>query len=148
MKKSIFLFLTLLFCLICGTTQVQAKELQNEEVKLVNEICKQINLIRSSKGLRMLAVEDDLTDAAMVRAEESSKHWSHERPDGRQWYTVNPEVMMGENLAYTTKIEEIVEMWISSPSHKQNILDTDFRTTGIGIYTKGDTIYVAQEFGF
>ncbi len=147
MKKLFFLFVVF-FCLICGSTQVQAKELDHGDVKFVNEICKQINLIRSSKGLKMLAVEDDLTDAAMIRAEEASQKWSHQRPDGSDWNTVNEKICMGENLAYAEDAEDIVKMWMDSPSHKANILAADFQTTGIGVYVSGDTIYVAQEFGY
>lgn len=148
MKKIVLstLMCALFSCLFF--VRVQAKELEQKDVKLVNEICRQINEIRRQNGKKLLSVDDRLTEAAMTRAEEASIRWSHTRPNDKQWYTVDREVMGGENLAFNTDIEEIVSEWMDSPAHKDNILYDDFTTTGIGVYFAGDTIYVAQEFEY
>jgi uncharacterized protein YkwD len=55
---------------------------------------------------------------------------------------------VGENLASGTRplsAAGIVQMWIASPPHRQNLLDRGFRRIGIGI-AGGDTRLVTADF--
>lgn len=107
-----------------------------------------MNDIRKENGLKPLSWNDDLGSAAKTRAEEATVLWSHTRPDGRAWYTVNEALCYGENLAngYTTA-ENAVNAWMASPEHKANILRSDFESANIQIVknTNG-TWYWAEEF--
>ncbi len=136
--------------IIIGDAAVPLADLPNEEISLAQRIINETNKIRKEHGLNELSVSKRLTDAAMIRAEELPIRWSHTRPNDEEWYTVDSSVMYGENLAHGYKNEkEVMDAWINSPTHKDNILFTDFQT--IGIYTYIDdngTIWIAQEFGY
>ena len=42
--------------------------------------------------------------------------------------------------------KELVDQWMSSSGHRENILDSDYRRIGVGIATSGSTIYATQNF--
>ena len=107
------------------------------------------NAQRSSAGLGSLSWSDGLESCAMVRAQEAVTTWSHTRPNGSDWWTVNSNLMYGENLAkgYSTA-DEAVNAWMNSQSHRENILYSGFKTCGIAIYETGGSWYWAEEFGY
>ena len=112
------------------------------------DILTKVNGIRAANGLKPLRYDTNLDAPALVRATEASTLFSHTRPDGTEWYTVNPNLMYGENLAegYHTA-DEVVNAWMASPEHKANILKPDFTTMGIGIANKNGKNYWALIFG-
>lgn len=103
---------------------------------------------RSAKGLGGFVSNGALADAAKVRAQEIVSTFSHTRPDGSQFWTVNSDVQWGENLAklYNSG-DTVVSAWMASPTHAANILAADYASMGIGIYQNGSDWYWAQEFG-
>lgn len=107
------------------------------------------NAQRAASGLGKLSWNDGLEQAAMVRAQEIVTTWSHTRPNGSDWWTVNSNLMYGENLAkgYSTA-DAAVAAWMASPTHKANIMDGGFKTCGIAIFETGGTWYWAEEFGY
>ena len=109
-----------------------------------------VNQKRTAAGLGALAKSEALTNAARVRASEIEGTFSHSRPNGSAWYTVDSSVMFGENLAklYYTG-ESVVDAWMASPTHAANIMDGNFKTVGIAIYQASNgNWYWAQEFGY
>ena len=112
------------------------------------EVIAKVNQIRVANGLNSLRYDASLEGAADVRANESTVRFSHTRPDGSDWYTVNPDLMYGENLAdgYTTA-DAVVNAWMASPAHKANILKSDFTTVAVSTTVKDGKTYWAQEFG-
>ena len=108
-----------------------------------------INAERANAGLPALMRTSELAAAATVRAKEQEQLFSHTRPNGSDWWTVDSRVCYGENLAknYTTA-ETVVAAWMASPTHKEVMLN-DYKTCGIGVYvaTNGNT-YIAAEFGY
>ena len=112
------------------------------------EVISKVNQIRVANGLNSLRYDASLEGAADVRANESTVRFSHTRPDGSDWYTVNPDLMYGENLAdgYTTA-DAVVNAWMASPEHNANILKPDFTTVAVSSVVKNGKTYWAQEFG-
>ena len=123
-------------------TSVEKKKLSQDALSLCNEM-------RRKEGLPALSWSDSLANCAVVRAEESSLLWSHTRPDGSDWWTVNSSIMFGENLGkgYDTS-SQIVDAWMNSQSHKENVMDPELKTCGIAIYEQNGVYYWAQEFGY
>lgn len=115
-----------------------------------HKILQLVNEARTENGLPELTWSKDLAMAASIRAEESSELWSHTRPDGSDWWTVNSEIMYGENLAKGYILAEMAFIgWMNSPTHKANILDKNFKTLGVYIYQDANGVwYWAQEFGY
>lgn len=109
-----------------------------------------VNQQRAAAGLAALTWNNDLAAAALVRAQEIVGTFSHTRPNGSAWYTVNSNVMYGENLAKNySSATDVVNAWMASPTHKANVMDSGFKTIGISIYKADDGHwYWAQEFGY
>ena len=112
------------------------------------EVIAKVNDIRVANGLNTLRYDASLEASADVRADELTARFSHTRPDGSDWYTVNPDLMYGENLAdgYNTA-DAVVNAWMASPEHKANILKSDFTTVAVSTAVKNGKTYWAQEFG-
>lgn len=112
------------------------------------EVIAKVNDIRVANGLNALRYDASLEATATVRANELNVRFSHTRPDGSDWYTVNPDLMYGENLAdgYNTA-DAVVNAWMASPEHKANILKPDFTTVAVSSAVKNGKTYWAQEFG-
>lgn len=108
-----------------------------------------VNQQRAAAGLGALVWDSDLELAAAVRAGEIVQVFSHTRPDGTDWWTVNEAIMHGENLAYGyNSAQEVVTAWMNSPTHAANILYPSFTKCAIAIYKNGSTYYFAQEFRY
>lgn len=107
------------------------------------------NQQRTAAGLSVLKWDSSLAQCAAVRATEATESWSHTRPNGSEWYTVNSQVQYGENLAKNYNSgENVVTGWMASPTHRANLLSSDFKTIGIAVYNYGGKWYWAQEFGY
>ncbi len=109
-----------------------------------------VNANRLNAGLSELTWDFNLEDAAAVRAVECSQKFSHTRPNGNPWYTVNSKVQGGENLAYGyNTADKATVAWMNSPTHKYNIMLPAFKRLGIAVYVGSDgKMYWAQEFGY
>ena len=107
------------------------------------------NAKRVEAGLNALTWNAGLEQASAVRAVEASQSFSHTRPDGSDWWTVNSNLMYGENLAkgYNTG-DSVVSAWMASPTHKANIMDVEFVSGAIAIHVVNGQWYWAQEFGY
>ena len=134
----------------------EAEEDDNEYDETALEILELVNEYRADKGLSPLKMNADLYDAAQIRAEELSDSYSHIRPDDSDWYTVLEEVdfvysFAGENIAYTegtlSTPEKVMELWMDSTAHRENILNTSGSLIGISVYKSGNRTYWVQLFG-
>ena len=101
------------------------------------EVLSQINAERERNGLSAYVLSEDFCEYADIRAKEQEKLFSHQRPDGTDWYTVSPSVNR-ENIAHVeTKEQEsnLLLAWMLSDSHRENVLSDTSTKIGIGIYT-------------
>lgn len=117
------------------------------------EALKAYNLVneqREAAGLDSLSWDSNLESTSAVRSQECSVSFSHTRPNGKAWYTVNSKIQGGENLAFGfDDADSATVAWMNSPTHRENILYPDFEKVAISIYTTDDgTCYWAQEFGY
>lgn len=115
----------------------------SEESKIGIEIFNEINEYRKEMNLPEFIWNTDLEVCATIRAQEAKELWSHTRPNGLAWYTVNECLMYGENLAKGYfEASEVVEAWKASPTHNENLINPDFKY--IAISKIGN--YYAAEF--
>lgn len=119
------------------------------------EILAEINARRTESGLAALTMDTRLAAISSVRAYECSIDFSHTRPDGRDCFTALDDYgyrwqhAVGENLlcgSAEMSASGMVEAWMNSEGHRENILCEDFTAAGIGVYVTGGTIYVANFF--
>lgn len=82
-----------------------------------------------------------LDQAAQAKANDMAtrNYWSHDTPDGNPpWTFVTSQnysyQKLGENLAAGFDNEQsAIDGWMSSPSHKENLLDASFGQVGFGV---------------
>jgi uncharacterized protein YkwD len=117
-------------------------------------ILAEINARRAAEGLSELKLDKKLCALAAIRAYEITISFSHTRPNGKDCFSVLREYnyrtsVAGENLLYCgagNSAAAIVDKWMNSTSHKNNILSTSFSKAGIGVYYANGRIYVANYF--
>ncbi len=109
-----------------------------------------VNQTRAANGLGDLSWSTGLEQCSAVRAQECTQAFSHTRPDGTAWYTVNSDLMYGENLAYNyNTAQKVVDAWMASPGHRANIMNGSYTTIGMAVYpAENGKWYWAQEFGY
>lgn len=112
----------------------------HQELELINEV-------RQSRGLAAITLNARLTEAAMLRAAELAVYYSHTRPDNTDCFTVSGGIR-GENIAINYRdAEEVVDGWMNSDGHRDNILSVNNRSVGIGCFIDGDGVtYWVQLF--
>lgn len=119
----------------------------SEEI-LAREVFAAVNLQRKEHGLRDLLWDEELAKLALDHSQDMAEHdyLTHERSPG---YSELP-IDCGENCIQMTgysslDAHEILEVWMESAGHRQNILG-NYRTTGIGIVRSGDIWWGTQIF--
>lgn len=97
-----------------------------------------VNRARLAAGVRPLMLNPYLCSRSDIRAGELATIFSHTRPDGTQFYTVLDRrkfhyMTAGENAAAgASSPQEVMDVWMNSPGHRQNILNPAFRYLGVG----------------
>lgn len=117
------------------------------------------NKEREKKGLSQVLENEALNKAARLKAENmfAENYWAHFAPSGKTpWDFILGAgyrfTFAGENLAknfYTS--EEVVNAWMNSSTHRDNLLNTNYKDIGIavveGVLNGQQTTLVVQEFG-
>lgn len=116
------------------------------------------NLIRQNLNLAALTESALLNQAAYNKAEDMlvNQYFAHAGPDNRTLGGWLKQIkynfaVAGENLAMGfTSPEDVVNGWVRSQTHYQNMIDPDFTEIGVGmtsgLFEKVETILVAQYF--
>jgi len=118
-----------------------------------NEVFRLTNIERGKAGLTLFSSGATLTKVAAVRADETIRNFSHDRPDGRSCFTAFTEggvnySMAGENIAMGQRTpEDAVRDWMNSPGHRAAILEEGYGRLGVGVAMDGSgRLYWAQAF--
>ncbi|NWF27331.1 CAP domain-containing protein [Streptomyces sp. PKU-EA00015] len=119
----------------------------------VARVVELVNSERSKAGCSPVTLNAKLSKAAQDHSEDMAAHqnMSHTGSDGSDagdritragysWSTY------GENVAYGYETpESVMAGWMSSPGHRENILNCAFKEIGVGLAQPGD--YWTQDFG-
>ncbi|HEX7301253.1 MAG TPA: CAP domain-containing protein [Solirubrobacteraceae bacterium] len=122
---------------------------------LAAQVLDLVNAHRAHLGLQPLAVSPTLTAAATWKARNMAAfgYMSHDdpapvarSPEERLAACGYARASWGENIAtgYQTA-QDVVNGWLASPGHRENIERPEYRATGIGV--AGWQAYWAQSFG-
>ena len=112
----------------------------SEQTSYVMQVVELVNVERAKEGLAALTFDEQMGNAALVRAKETEQSFSHTRPDGRSFSTALTDAGVtyrsaGENIAYGQKTpQQVVEGWMNSPGHRANIMNSGFTRIGVGYY--------------
>ncbi len=124
-----------------------------------SEVIRLTNEKRAQNGLNPLAENSMLDSAALAKGNDmlAKGYWAHFGPDGTSpWsFFVNfgyKYKYAGENLARDfSSASSAVEAWMNSPTHRENILNPNYKEIGIGVVEGSllgtDTTIIVQFFG-
>lgn len=106
--------------------------------EMASEVIRLTNIERVKAGLSPLQHHAGLQRAAMVRAEEITRKFSHTRPDGTDSSTALYENGVacdgGENIAAGQKTPEaVVRAWMNSSGHKATMMQQSITHIGVGV---------------
>lgn len=111
------------------------------------EVVRQTNGDRVKYGLPALKEDPELTRAALVRAQEIVKTFSHTRPDGSRGITASS-IARAENIAKGQQTaDKVMAAWMSSSGHRATILRTTISKIGVCAYRVNGIMYWVQLFG-
>ena len=125
----------------------------------IDEVVRATNAERAASGLKPLAYNEKLADAARRKAANmlSENYWSHNSPSGKSpWVWFKDAgynyVFAGENLAKDFgDTNRMMNAWMASSSHKENIVNPKYSEIGIavvpGSLQGSETVLVVQLFG-
>jgi len=138
------------------------RRLAGKPVPIKQQLMDAVNMERVKQALAPLQFHKDLEISAQAHAEDmkNREYFSHENPEGLRsgdrikktgYGVINAQecrcsyrVFLGENIAQGQKdVEQVVEEWMASQSHREAMLSVDYREFGVGI--KGD--YWVLNFG-
>jgi len=123
------------------------------------EVIALTNQFRTQEGAPRLGQNAKLQQSAREKCRHMlvEQYFDHVGPEGNSvsdWLkSVNyPFSVAGENLAMGfSRPEELVQAWKESQTHRDNLLDTDYKEIGVammsGVYKGGETTLAAQHFG-
>lgn len=111
------------------------------------EVLKRINAIRAANNLSYVTSDEKLSASARVRAQEISQLFSHQRPDGSSFASIFRQFGIkpytwGENIAAgQPDASSVVDGWMNSEGHRENILRPEFTKMGVGYFYTTDGAY-------
>jgi uncharacterized protein YkwD len=123
-----------------------------------NRLFNSVNEVRSQNGAAQLSLNSSLLNIARSRSIDmfNRKYFSHTTPDNKNIFIILNEngfgwQVAGENIYQCEPCgigseSAILDTWMSSPSHRDNILNGAFHQVGIGIIDSGNTRTVSIIF--
>lgn len=145
-----------------GTTST-SDDVTSDEVEA--EIHAKVNEIRAERGLNELEHDDEIATVARIHSQDMNErdYFSHTNPEGEtpadRFGDLYPSECraVGENLAYIQVgaggygsaeeiAERIVQGWMDSEGHRENLLRENWDSEGIGVYIDDGRIDATQNF--
>ena len=138
---------------------VRAAELAGADPQLVSleaALHASVNAVRQQQGLIPLQRDPAIDAVARAHSRDmvARRYFAHETPEGLtppdrlQRGGITNITLAGENVGLTSRGDpnaEIVQGWLASPVHRQNLLAPMFNGTGVGVAQAADgTLYYTQ----
>lgn len=124
---------------------------QSLTIKPVQRCFLQTNRARQRAGERTLKKSPLLARSAKAKAKHLAKTGELEhglwwklidKVSSKRYGTIGENIAEGQNTA-----EQVVEDWLNSPAHRENMLAGKYTHLGIGFARRGSTEYWVQHFG-
>lgn len=125
----------------------------------VDKLVEYTNKKRIEAGVAPVILNPLLSQAAAGKAQDmfGNDYWAHNSPQGKTpWDFINGSgyvyTVAGENLAKNfNDSQEVIEAWMNSPSHKENLLRGQYEDIGFAVVNGRlngeETTLVVQMFG-
>jgi uncharacterized protein YkwD len=143
---------------IAGSSAKKKASIENFDAD-ENEILALVNVERQRNNLNALVWDNQLAEIARNYSKRmaAENFFDHFDPQGadvvtrakiaklKHWSKIGENLFSVENLIDFDAFA--VKNWMESPTHRQNILDKDFNTAGVGIVKSEDgEIFITQVF--
>jgi len=120
----------------------QAQQGYKDSSQFAQQVLVIVNQERSKAGLSSLSMSGDLSNMAMVKAQDmyNNNYFDHNSPTHGSPFDMMKEFGItyntaGENIAKgQTTPSQVMNDWMNSPGHKANILNSSFTHIGIAYY--------------
>ncbi len=129
--------------------------IKGEEKISASEIIRLTNNERAKEGLSLLIEEVNLSRAAQAKINDmiDRDYFAHDSPTGESASdlvsSLNYDfIIVGENLAKGdfSSDKELVDGWMNSPDHRENILHSGYKEIGVAIQEKNNSWLAVQIF--
>jgi uncharacterized protein YkwD len=129
-----------------------------ELARLEAELAEAVNRYRADHHRIALARRGDLDAVARGHSADMAarRYLSHQSPEGKSWVDrlaaarIEGFAMAGENVGFTSRgapNDEILQGWIGSTVHRDNLLAPAYNATGLGIARAADgALYYTQVY--
>jgi uncharacterized YkwD family protein len=138
-----------------STPAPQPPVLQGQASSEIQQVLALVNQERAKAGVAPLKLSDTLDNMAKVKAEDmrDQNYFSHTSPTygspfdmmkkfGIHYSTAGENIAAGQQSA-----ADVMNSWMNSPGHRQNILNPNYTEIGIGVAKGGSYgIYWVQDF--
>lgn len=126
----------------------------SSEIAFRKAVVTLVNEIRNDNGLNQLSENPDLAQVAQMKAEDmqNNDYFDHQSPTYGSPFDMMKKfgisyMSAGENIAKGQSTpEEVVNSWMNSEGHKENILNPSYTQIGIG-YSADEDIWVQMFIG-
>ena len=116
-----------------NTTVSSEKELTEEEIReMEEEVVRLVNEERAKYGLEPLQIDENLMQSSRTKSNDmATKNYSdHIDPNG---YIMYKDLNVGENIAFGfSNGNGAINWWLNSKTHRENILNPDYKYIGVG----------------
>lgn len=145
---------------------------EQRDSALEQGILREVNRLRTARGLRALTISTSLQAAAAFQSRDMLErgYFDHDQPGGasfgtrlKRFYplTGDSRWLVGENLLWGSigiTSTAAVRLWLSSPPHRRNLFDATWREVGLGAFetsaptgafaeADGPVVVVTMDFG-
>lgn len=138
---------------VYNNENIKEKQIKDSvAVDFTGRITELVNEARKNNGLNEVLLDNELSQAALLRASECAQKFSHTRPDGTKCFTILGEMGISysyaaENIAYGQEdADEVMNDWLNSPGHRANIMNSHVTKIGVGYIDVDGRIYWVQIF--
>jgi len=130
----------------------QQEQVDSDLHPFEQQVVELTNVERTKQGLAPLEIDKELSVVAKDKSKDmlNQQYFSHDSPtygspfDMMQAYGITYRTA-GENIAKGQRsAEEVVNAWMNSPGHRENILNGNFTHIGVGYVEQGN--YWTQQF--
>ena len=110
------------------------------------EVLDLVNQERAKLGRSELKMDEEILEDAMIRAVETSILFDHTRTDSTDCFTINSRIFAENIAASSTTASGVMNQWMNSAGHKSNILNSSWKSVGIGCFNVNGIYYWVQCF--
>ena len=132
-----------------ATRETTAVTVPGTDDSRAEQVAALVNEERRKAGVGSLTFDAELSSNAAVRAREIVQKFEHTRPDGSKFSTAItiPWRTVGENIAAGQRSpQEVMNSWMNSTGHRQNILQSSFAKIGVAVLERSGRLYWVQLF--